>query len=170
MNAATLTAPEHGGRGGPKKSGNMIAYFGLDLKRIANDDPDYCWPRPSSCARCGHPKAWGHGFVLMIFAGFAQALRIRRYRCPCCGCIIRLRPRGYFKGHQSATATIRDTLAARLGTGFWPRGCVTNRARHWLRALKRHALAVFGVPALADLMAAFDQLLDLGRMPVSRAI
>lgn len=148
----------------------MIAYFCLDLKRIADEDPGYCWPRPSSCARCGHPKTWGHGFVLMIFAGFTHALRIRRYRCPCCSCIIRLRPTGYFKGHQSATATIRDTLATRMGTGFWPRGCVTNRARHWLRALKRHALAVLGVPALADLMAAFDQLLDLGRVPVSRAI
>jgi hypothetical protein len=39
-----------------------------------------------------------------------------------------------------------------------------------LRALKRQALAVLGVPALSDLIAAFDRLLDLGRIPVSRAI
>jgi len=148
----------------------MVAFFSLDLKRIAHGASDYCWPRPSGCARCGHPKLWGHGFVLMIFVGFTDALRIRRYRCPSCGGIIRLRPTGFFKGHQSATATIRTALSTRLGTGGWPPGCVTNRARHWLRALRRHALAVLGVPALTDLMAAFDQLLDLGRIPVSRAL
>jgi hypothetical protein len=47
---------------------------------------------------------------------------------------------------------------------------VTSRARNWLRALKRQSLAVLGVPALADLIAAFDRLVNLGRVPVSRAV
>jgi hypothetical protein len=148
----------------------MIVFFDLDLKRINQSAPDYCWPRPSCCGRCGHPKPWSHGYVAVIFTGFIQALRLRRYRCPSCGCIIRLRPKGYFSRHQSAAATIRDTLSARLDTGYWPRGCVTSRARNWLRALKRQALAVLGVPALADLIAAFDRLVNLGRVPVSRAV
>ena len=46
---------------------------------------------------------------------------------------------------------------------------MSSRARNWLRALKRQALAVFGVPALDDLIAAFDRLVNLGRVPVSRA-
>ena len=146
----------------------MIAYFSLDLKRIAQGDPDYPWPRPS-CG-CGHPKSWGHGFVPMIFAGFKHALRLRRYRCPACGCILRLRPAGYFKRHQSAAATIRETLVTRLGSGFWPKGCSSGCARHWLRGLKSQALAVIGVPALTDLIAAFDKLMDMGRTPVSRTI
>ena len=148
----------------------MIAFLDLDLKQIACEATDYCWPRPCRCGRCGHPNLWGHGFVFMIFDGFAHSLRIRRYRCPVCGCVIRLRPNGYFKRHQSPATTIRKTLAARFKNGTWPRNCATNRARHWLQSLKRHALAVLGVPVLCDLLAAFDELVALGRVPVSRAI
>ena len=108
--------------------------------------------------------------MAVIFTGFIHALRLRRYRCPCCGCIILLRPKGYFSRHQSAAAVIRATLTERLDTGNWPRGCVSSRARNWLRALKRQALAVLGVPALTDLIAAFDQLVNMGRVPVSRAV
>jgi len=148
----------------------MIAFFDLDLKQIDQGASDCCWPRPSCCGRCGHDKVWGHGLVLTIFEGFTKAVRLRRYRCPACGCIIRLRPKGYFKRHQSAVAVIRATMTSRLKTGCWPRGCKTSRARHWMQALKRQALAVLGVPALADLIAAFDRLVDLGRVPVSRTV
>jgi hypothetical protein len=148
----------------------MIAFFDLDLNEIAKSSGDYPWPCPCACGRCGHPKVWGHGLVAMIFEGFATALKIRRYRCPMCGCIIRLRPTGYFTRHQSETTTICGTLSYRLATGRWPAGCVANRARHWLASLRRNALAVFGIPALADLMAAFERLIEMGRVPVSRAI
>jgi hypothetical protein len=148
----------------------MIAFFDLDLKRFAQGASDCTWPRPSYCGRCGHDKVWGHGLVLTIFEGLAKAVRLRRYRCPACGCIIRLRPKGYFSRHQSAVAVIRATVTTRLGTGHWPKDCATSRARHWLRALKRHAQAVLGVPALTDLIGAFDRLIALGRVPVSRAI
>ena len=148
----------------------MIAFFSLDLNKIAISPSDYCWPRPSRCPRCLCPKLWGHGFVGMIIVGFDHALTIRRYRCPSCGCVIRLRPEGYFKGHQSSTVAIRTSLSMRLKTGRWPPGCVPNRARHWLRALKRHAVAIFGFPALADLMGVFDRLISMGRVPVSRTV
>lgn len=148
----------------------MIAYFPLDLNRIARCSHDYPWPCPYACGRCGHPKVWGHGLVPMIIEGFAAALKLRRYRCPMCGCIIRLRPKGYFRRHQTDTATIRRTLSHRLNRGCWPGGCVVNRARHWLCALKRNALALLGVPGLAALMTAFDRLIELGRVPVCRAI
>jgi hypothetical protein len=148
----------------------MIAFFDLDLNEIAQSSGDYPWPRPCCCGRCGHPKVWGHGLVAIIFEGFAAALKIRRYRCPMCGCIIRLRPKGYFKRHQSKTTTIYSTLSHRLTTGCWPAGCVANRSRHWLASLRRNALAVFGFPSLDDLMTAFDRLVELGRVPVSRAV
>ena len=106
----------------------------------------------------------------MIFEGFDSALPMRRYRCPKCGCVIRLRPQGFFRRHQTDTATIRRTLDQRVVGGRWPRGCVTNRARHWLAALRRNALAVLGLPALGDLIAAFDRLLDMGRVPVCRSV
>ncbi len=148
----------------------MIAFFDLDLNQIAQGSRNYPWPCPGACGRCGHSRLWGHGLVAMLIEGFAAPLMIRRYRCPMCGCIIRLRPKGYFKRHQSSTAAIRHSLAHRLAVGRWPPGGSGSRARHWLRALKRRALAVLGVPALCDLIAAFDRLLGLGLVPVSRAV
>jgi len=150
----------------------MIVLFDLDLNRIAHNSSDYPWPCFCSCGRCGHPKVWGHGLglVLTIVEGFAAGLKIRRYRCPMCGCIIRLRPKGYFQRHQTDAATIRCTLSHRFDKGRWPAGCITNRARHWMAALKKNALAVLGVAGLRDLMSAFDQLIQLGRVPVSRAV
>jgi hypothetical protein len=148
----------------------MIAFFQLDLNKIYKSFRDYAWPRPESCGRCGHSPVWCHDFVQVIFQGFTGALYMRRYRCPACGCVIRLRPEGYFARHQSDTATIRDTLNQRQATGRWPCGCVANRARHWLAGLKRNALALLGLPAMADLMTAFDRLVCMGRVPVSRAV
>jgi hypothetical protein len=148
----------------------MIAFFDLNLKQIAKDGRNYPWPRPSDCVRCGHPKVWGHGFVRMIIEGVAKALEMRRYRCPKCVCVIRLRPTEYFPRHQTDKATIRRTLAHRLEYNRWPTGCITSRARHWLRALKRNAMAVLGMPGRLNLMAAFDLLLEMGRVPVRRAV
>jgi hypothetical protein len=84
----------------------MIAFYDLDLNNIAQGSGDYPWPSPSACGRCGHLKFCGHGLVSTIIEGFAAALMIRRYRCPMCGCIIRLRPAGYFQRHQSTTCEI----------------------------------------------------------------
>lgn len=152
------------------KVGAMVAFFDLDLKQIACGAADYRWPRPCRCGRCGHPKVWGHGFVAMIFVGFSHCLQIRRYRCPACGCVVRLRPAGYFTRHQTDAATIRSVLAVRIQSGRWPRWASASCGRHWLRALKRSAVAVLGMAALLDPMTAFDRLLDMGRIPVSRAI
>ena len=149
----------------------MITFLVLDLNRIARSSRDYPWPEPGGCARCHHPKLWGHGFVRMIFDGFGQALEMRRYRCPKCGCIVRVRPSGYLPHHQSPVVTIRAALSCRIRTGRWPPGYVTNRARHWLASLKRHAVAVWGImPGIDDLMVAFDRLVAMGRVPVSRAV
>jgi hypothetical protein len=36
--------------------------------------------------------------------------------------------------------------------------------------LKRHAVAIFGFPSLADLMGVFDRLISMGLVPVSRTV
>jgi hypothetical protein len=118
----------------------------------------------------GHRRVWLHDFVQMIFNGFDRPLQMRRYRCPACGCDIRLRPEGFFARHQSDAGTIRAALDHRLTKGCRWCGCVGSRARHWLAALKRNAAAIFGLPALHELMAAFDRLICMGRVPVTRAV
>jgi hypothetical protein len=113
---------------------------------------------------------WGHGFVQVCFEGFCQPLEMRRYRCPLCGCVIRLRPKGYFRRIQSDTASIRRTLDFRITTGLWPAGTITNRCRHWLAALKRNAVVILGIGWGRQLMEAFDKLVGMGRVPVRRTI
>jgi hypothetical protein len=113
---------------------------------------------------------WGHGFVLVCFAGFSHPLKIRRYRCPLCGCVIRLRPKGYFPRIQTAEATIRRMLTCRIGTGYWPADATTNRCRHWLAALRRNAIVILGIAWRKDLMAAFNALCSMGRVPIRRTL
>jgi hypothetical protein len=148
---------------------NMILPICLDLKKISLLGRDYPWPRPAAC-RCGNPMVWGHGYVAVCFDGFADCLLIRRYRCPSCGCVIRLRPAGHFERIQTAASSIRCVLEVRITTGSWPAAAVTNRCRHWLAALKRNAVVVLGIGWGKCLMAAFDRLVAMGRVPVCRAI
>lgn len=94
---------------------------------------------------------------------------LRRYRCPECGCVIRLKPKGYFKRFQAAMETIRAGIRHRLETNKWPPAISRGRWNHWFKALGRQAKAHLG-HACCDLLQAFDRLCELGRIPVSRSI
>jgi hypothetical protein len=147
----------------------MILPIDLDLKKISQLGKNYSWPRPPFC-RCGNSMVWGHGFVQVCFAGFSHPLEFRRYRCPLCRCVIRLRPKGYFARIQTAAAQIRSILDFRIKTSLWPQNTVTNRCRHWLAALKRNAVTILGINWSQHLMAAFDRLSAMGYVPVCRTI
>lgn len=147
----------------------MILSIFLNLKQIEKLGRNYCWPRPSAC-RCGNRMVWGHGFVQVCFTGFSQPLQMRRYRCPVCGCVIRLRPKGYFTRIQTDTASIRHILGIRSTTGSWPAGTPTNRCRHWFCALKRNAVVILGITWGNHLLVAFDRLVAMGRVPVRRTL
>jgi hypothetical protein len=64
-------------------------------------------------------------------------------------------------------ASIRDELGHRLATGRW-RSSPAPRMRHWLRNLRRHALARLGWTGEHGLLAAFDRLLEAGVVAVGR--
>jgi hypothetical protein len=106
----------------------------------------------------------------VCFTGFSQPLEMRRYRCPLCGCVIRLRPEGYFPRIQTDAASIRRILNCRIGTGSWPAGTITNGCRHWLCALKRKAVVILGIGWSGRSIAAFGRLCEMGRVPVRRTI
>jgi DNA-directed RNA polymerase subunit RPC12/RpoP len=148
----------------------MIIFVCVNLKKIFNKQRKYAWPRPKRCPRCGLGRLWGHGFVLAYFDDFVSGLYLRRYRCPDCGCVVRLRPKGYFVRIQAAIETIRSSIGQRIGTGRWPVGLSRARQGHWLRALTRNAVAYFGNVWKSRLLQAFDRLISLGIIPVSRAI
>jgi len=153
-----------------QKDGPMILPVTANLKEIEKQGRNYPWIRPEVCLRCKGCRLWGHGFVGAFFDGCAEVLMLRRYRCPACGCVMKLKPRGYLRRFQAATETIRFHIERRLETGRWPMGCSCPRCRHWLRALKRQTLAHLDIRWLMQLPQAFDRLMEMGCIPVSRAI
>ena len=153
-----------------QKSLIMILPVTANLKEIEEKGRLYQWIRPEVCPRCRGSHLWGHGFVESCFDGYARALLLRRYRCPECGCVIKLKPRGYFRRFQATIERIGFHIAGRLRTGKWPGGYSFSRCRHWLRALKRQAMAHLGIAWMKTLPEAFDRLIEMGKIPVSRCI
>ena len=146
----------------------MILFVEVVLKDIFKKGRDFPWERPERCPCCGNWKVWGHGFVEAIFNGFNSIIWLKRYRCPACGCVLRLRPKSHFSRFQSSKHTIRSTLMLRINTGRWPQGSCKSRQRHWLHNLKRQMKAYLSWQT--KLAEAFDLLINQGGIPVSSSI
>lgn len=146
----------------------MILSVLVRLKDIVEQGRDFPWPRPDECPQCHGDRVWGHGFVAAIFDGFSEHVLLRRYRCPDCGCVVRLRPDGYFKRFQASVSTIRSRVAHRLRTGRWPGRMSRSRQGYWLSNLKRRTTARKGLDWRDGLIEAFDYLVGIGEIPVRR--
>jgi hypothetical protein len=149
----------------------LIVFIELCVKTLAELGRDYPWQRPEQCPRCGGVRVWGHGFVGAYFdeAGASMVL-LKRYRCPECRVVIRLRPKGYFRRIQASVAAVRVCVQHRIGTGRWPPGSNRERQRHWLRGLRRQVLAHLGMVYGARLAEGFEELLRRGICAVSRSV
>ena len=150
----------------------LILQIPVSIKEIfrLGRGKEFPWPRPEQCPRCGHCRLWGHGFVLAYFDGYWQAFWLRRYRCPKCRGILRLKPSGYLPRFQSSIETIRQSLAYRFYHHLWPPGSSRQRQGHWLRSLLRKAGVYLGFSGWEAFDETFDQLFSLGINPVSRSI
>ena len=153
----------------PVKDSLLILYVEASVKKIFHLGQKFPWPRPKQCIRCGG-RIWGHGFVLAYFDGFDEGLWLRRWRCPDCRAIYRVRPHGYFRRFQSSIYTIRSSISRRLKMGRWPPDLPRGRGGHWLRSLRRHVLAYLGFGWQGRLLEAFDRLWAMGKIPTTRAI
>lgn len=148
----------------------MIIFVSVNFKSLLRQKRNYKWPRPSLCPSCKANGLWGHGFVSAYFDGLERSVYLRRYRCAGCGCVIRLRPRGYFKRFQAARIDIFKSLSHRLATGRYVRGISRSRQRHWLVGLIRNSAAYLGNQWAHRLIEAYEQLWQMGYVPVSRGI
>lgn len=148
----------------------MIVAAVVMLKDILSKGKDYPWAKPSECPKCKWKRLWGHGFVSAWFDGCVDAIFLKRYRCPQCGCVICLKPQGYFDRFHCTIEDIRTNLSHRIKTSLWLPGTSRSRQGHWLRALKRNAKAYLGDVFDGDLLDAFEQLLHMGKTPVTRSI
>ena len=148
----------------------MVISFSVGLKKLFKLGRDYPWPRPESCPRCSSCRLWGHGYVSANFDGYNQSFTLKRYRCPDCGCVIRLRPKGYFRRFQASIASIRSSIVSKAGWNKWIGGVSRTRQRHWFRSLCRKIKAHLTDGWSQGVVAGFDRLWKMGQIPVSRAI
>jgi hypothetical protein len=148
----------------------MILFSDVKLKELFKKGRDYPWQKPHSCPRCNSCRLWGHGYVQAIFDGFKRALWLKRYRCPDCDCVIRIRPKGYFKRFQASIETIRSSIGCKEAKNRWLAGVDRTRQCHWFRFLCQRIKVYLTDTWVEGILAGFDYLLQLGQIPVSRAI
>lgn len=148
----------------------MVIFSLVKLKELFKKERDYQWSKPKSCPRCGSHRLWGHGFAEALFDGYQRPLLLKLYRCPDCGCIIRLRPKGYFKRFQASIQTIRSSITLKFTRNRWLPGISRTRQGHWFRALKKRITAYLTGTWVGGAVLGFDILLQWGQVPVSRFI
>jgi len=153
-----------------RESDIMVLFFPVELKTLFVQGRNYPWSRPAVCPRCSSCTVWGHGFTEAIFDGYKQPLLLKLYRCPDCGCVIRLRPEGYFKRFQASIETIRSSVTLKSTSNRWFPGISRTRQGHWLWALNKRIRAYLTDTWHHGIVAGFDYLLQLGQIPVSRSI
>ena len=158
------------GRNCPNKSEIMIIKVSISIKEILEQGEDFSWPRPTSCPCCQNCTVWGHGHVWAYFDEAEDGIYLRRWRCPVCKSVHRMKPAGYFPRFWASVDDIRQSLAHRLKYGVFSSVLSANRQRHWFNALKRNVIGRLGLKFLDDLSKSFELLLEMGLIPVGRAI
>jgi len=148
----------------------MVLFIPVILKTLFDQGRKYAWPRPTDCPHCGSATVWGHGFAEALFDGYNRPLLLKLYRCPDCGCVIRLRPQGYFKRFQAPIEIIRASILCKSTTHRWLAGIDRTRQCHWFSALKKRIRAYLTDTWRKGVVAGFDYLLQRGQIPVSRSI
>jgi hypothetical protein len=148
----------------------MVLFIPVILKTLFVQGRKYAWSRPAVCPQCRSATVWGHGFAEAIFDGYSRPLLLKLYRCPDCGCVIRLRPQGYFKRFQAPVEIIRASILCKSACNRWLAGINRCRQCHWFNALKKRITAYLTDIWRKGVVAGFDYLLQRGQIPVSRVI
>ena len=153
-----------------RESVAMVLFIPVILKTLFDQGRKYAWSRPADCPHCGSGTVWGHGFAEAIFDGYSRPLLLKLYRCPDCGCVIRLRPEGYFKRFQAPVEIIRASILCKSACNRWLAGIDRCRQCHWFNALKKKVTAYLTDIWRKGVVAGFEYFLQRGQTPVSRAI
>lgn len=148
----------------------MVMFFAVKLKDLFEKGRDYPWQKPAKCPCCISYRLWGHGFAEALFDGYDTPLVLKLYRCPDCGSVIRIRPKGYFKRFQASIETIRSSITLKSERNRWLPDISRTRQCHWFRALQKRIKAYLTGTWIDGAVAGFEYLLQLGQIPVSRFI
>jgi hypothetical protein len=148
----------------------MVIFISIKLKKLFKQGRHYPWKKPDQCPRCDGTRLWGHGYAPVLFDGFSQPLLIKLNWCPECHCVIRFRPKGYFKRIQASKNTIRSCISGKSKHDKWDPSISRTRQRHWHLALIRRIKAYLGDTWEKSILKGFNRLAFLGHIPVSRSI
>jgi hypothetical protein len=149
----------------------LILFVEVCVKTLVEQGRKYRWEKPERCPKCQGVRVWGHGYVEAYLDEAGSAcVYLKRYRCPECRVVIRVRPVGYWKRIQATTARVGQCLMDRLEKGRWPPGSNPARQRHWLRALRRQVRTHLGMSYAERIAEGFLELLRRGVCAVSRAV
>jgi len=148
----------------------MIIKVKADIKKIFKLGKKYKWQKPARCHHCDEPTLWGHGFVLSFFDGFDQGIYLKRYRCPYCHTIFKLKPYGYFKKFQADIRQIFSSIRSQIYAGRYLPGLSWSRQHFWFTALKRNIAAYLSNRWSKGLIAGFIELIRINKIPVTRSI
>ena len=110
----------------------MVIFTTICLESLYKLGKEFKWKKPERCPICGK-TLHGHGFCIAYFDGYAKFFYIKRYRCPHCRLVIRMRPDGHLKYFRSNIDKIYKSLKYRLSNRKWPPWCSRQKGGHWLR-------------------------------------
>jgi DNA-directed RNA polymerase subunit RPC12/RpoP len=148
----------------------MILNVKADIKQIFKQGKKFKWQRPVKCKHCGEPRLWGHGFVLSFFDDFGQGLYLKRYRCPYCHTVFKLKPSGYFKRFQADIKTIFASVLVRIYNSRYLSRLSWSRQHFWFTALKCNVTAYLSNTWNQGLAAGFMELIKMNKLPVTSSI
>lgn len=149
----------------PKFSNYLILYFCINLFDLSRFGKAYPWQKPNECPSCSG-RIWGHGFVSIYFSGFPECLYLKRYRCPDCRSVFRIRPDTHWSRFQYSARTILESIEKPAQEIESPQAKL--RRNNWIQRLKSQTLLHLGVSYKAGCSRAFQKLSLLFRVPVCR--
>jgi hypothetical protein len=109
----------------------LILYLSVDFTELQTLGKAYCWPRPKRCVRCNGNRIWGHGYVARFFDEVADAMWIKRWRCPDCGAVYTMRPMTHWRGFWADRETILKSLRAKESESRWLAHLGRERQQYW---------------------------------------
>ena len=148
----------------------MILKIKADIKQIFKLGKKFKWQKPVKCSQCNEATLWGHGFVLSFFDGFSQGLYLKRYRCPYCHTVFKLKPQGYFNKFQADKKLIFLSIVNRVYKNRYLPGLSWSRQHFWFTALKRNINAYLSNSWNKGFAAGFRELIQRGKIPVTSSI
>ena len=115
---------------------SLIVYLSVDSIAVSSLGKAYRWPRLRRCPNCRGRRLWGHGYVERYFDESADALWMKRWRCPECHAVHTMRPDTHWRGFWADRQTILRSLEDKETSRGWLPHLGRERQQYWWRGFQ----------------------------------